>query len=184
MTTGLGKELRTIRKSHGFSLRDLARRTNLSSSYLSQIENEHVSPSLSSLVRIADALDTTIQRLFEELMTPEGHAVIRREERRRIDCLNNGAKASFLTNSVLSRRFEAVQISLAPGAHTGDDGVYERSGSLLMLVLDGRVRATLGEAEYDLHKGDSLNMESRASHFVKNTNDGPSEILFIVVPER
>jgi transcriptional regulator with XRE-family HTH domain len=182
MNEQIGREIKRIRTKYNFSLRDLAGKIECSPSYLSQVENGKVSPSLSSLVRIADALGTTIQQLFEEMMRPEENPVIRQTERRRIDSINTGVQASFLTNAILSRHFEVAQISLDPGASTGEDGVYKRSGSQLMVVLQGRVRVTLGDSDYELAEGDSLNMVSRAPHYVKNTAEGSSQLLFIVVP--
>ena len=182
MNEQIGQEIKRIRKEYDYSLRALAEKIECSPSYLSQVENGKISPSLSSLVKIADALDTTIQRLFEEMMNPEEDPVIRRDERRHIDSINTGVQASFLTNSLLSKYFEVAQITLDPTASTGEDGVYKRSGSQLMIVLSGRVRVTLGETVYELSEGDSLNMVSRAPHYVKNITSEKSQLLFIVVP--
>jgi len=60
----IGDTIRTIRKDKELTLKQMSRRTGLSISLLSQIERAESSPSISSLYKIAVALDTRIQHLF------------------------------------------------------------------------------------------------------------------------
>jgi transcriptional regulator with XRE-family HTH domain len=62
---GLGSAIRARRLSRSLSLVDLASTADLSQPFLSQVENGRARPSLLSLRRIADALGTTPQALFE-----------------------------------------------------------------------------------------------------------------------
>ncbi|MEZ4226777.1 MAG: response regulator [Polyangiaceae bacterium] len=60
----IGDTIRTMRKSKELTLKQMSRRTSLSISLLSQIERAESSPSISSLYKIAVALETKIQDLF------------------------------------------------------------------------------------------------------------------------
>ncbi len=60
----IGDTIRGIRKDKELTLKQMSRRTGLSISLLSQIERAESSPSISSLYKIAIALDTRIQDLF------------------------------------------------------------------------------------------------------------------------
>lgn len=60
----IGSTIRSIRKESGLTLKQMARRTSLSVSLLSQIERAESSASISSLYKIASALDTRITQLF------------------------------------------------------------------------------------------------------------------------
>jgi len=60
----IGDTIRTIRKEKELTLKQMSRRTGLSISLLSQIERAESSPSISSLYKIAVALDARIQDLF------------------------------------------------------------------------------------------------------------------------
>lgn len=62
----IGETVRNLRKKHTLTLKDMARRTGLSVSLLSQIERAESSASISSLYKIAVALDVRIQDLFGE----------------------------------------------------------------------------------------------------------------------
>ena len=62
----IGETVRNLRKEHDLTLKQMARRTGLSVSLLSQIERAESSASISSLYKIAAALDVRIQDLFGE----------------------------------------------------------------------------------------------------------------------
>ncbi|ACY17646.1 response regulator [Haliangium ochraceum] len=60
----IGRNIRELRKTRGLTLKQLSRRTNLSVSLLSQIERAESSASVSSLFKVATALDVPITELF------------------------------------------------------------------------------------------------------------------------
>jgi DNA-binding NtrC family response regulator len=60
----IGKNIRELRKSRGLTLKQMSRRTKLSVSLLSQIERAESSASVSSLFKVATALDVKITELF------------------------------------------------------------------------------------------------------------------------
>jgi two-component system, OmpR family, response regulator len=62
----IGDTIRSLRKVKDLTLKQMSRRTNLSVSLLSQIERAESSASISSLYKIATALDARIQDLFGE----------------------------------------------------------------------------------------------------------------------
>jgi len=62
----IGESIRSLRKDKDLTLKQMSRRTGLSVSLLSQIERAESSASLSSLYKIAAALDVRVQSLFGE----------------------------------------------------------------------------------------------------------------------
>jgi len=60
----IGETIRGLRKERSLTLKQMARRTGLSVSLLSQIERAESSASISSLYKIATALDVKIRELF------------------------------------------------------------------------------------------------------------------------
>lgn len=62
----IGETIRGLRKDRSLTLKQMARRTGLSVSLLSQIERAESSASISSLYKIAVALDVPIKQLFGE----------------------------------------------------------------------------------------------------------------------
>lgn len=62
--SAIGRQIRDLRKARGLTLKQMARRTNLSVSLLSQIERAESSASVSSLFKVATALDVRLTDLF------------------------------------------------------------------------------------------------------------------------
>jgi DNA-binding NtrC family response regulator len=62
----IGRNIRELRKARGLTLKQMSRRTKLSVSLLSQIERAESSASVSSLFKVATALDVRITELFGE----------------------------------------------------------------------------------------------------------------------
>jgi DNA-binding NtrC family response regulator len=60
----IGRNIRELRKGRGLTLKQMSRRTKLSVSLLSQIERAESSASVSSLFKVATALDVKITELF------------------------------------------------------------------------------------------------------------------------
>lgn len=67
----LGAKISLLRKSHNLKITDLAEMTGLTSSMISQLERALVSPSISTLKKICEAMNIPISYLFEEARPAE-----------------------------------------------------------------------------------------------------------------
>src|SRR5680860_139692 len=92
----LGFRIKKYRKKNKISLKELAEKVGLSASFLSQIESEKTYPSLQSLKKIADALQTTIGNLIGETETKKNNMVIKSKDRRIINHLGKGIEVQLL----------------------------------------------------------------------------------------
>jgi len=66
----LGSRLKGLRLKAGLTLRELARQTNVSPSFVSQIENGKSQPSVATLYAFAQLLDVSIDELFDPRSEP------------------------------------------------------------------------------------------------------------------
>lgn len=62
----VAKAIRSLRQRSGLSQRQLALRMGVPRTYVSKIENEKATPTLSSLARLAQALEVTVPDLLSE----------------------------------------------------------------------------------------------------------------------
>ncbi len=60
------KKLRDLRKSKGLTLKELSTKTNLSISFISDIEHNRSNPSISTLKILCNALDVPVTYLLED----------------------------------------------------------------------------------------------------------------------
>src|SRR2546425_11296955 len=79
----LGSAIRRLREERNLSLKEVAERSELTPSFLSQVERNLTSPSVASLRKVAQAFGVPLTALFQGPPVPENH-VVRRNERRQL----------------------------------------------------------------------------------------------------
>src|ERR1700690_1765807 len=70
----LGRTARRLRESQNLTLADVARRADISSAMLSRLETGRVSPSLETIVALAQSLGVGPAQLLQEMGDEEGDA--------------------------------------------------------------------------------------------------------------
>src|SRR6476469_2746049 len=79
-TVSLGTKLRNLRHERGLTMKEVASLSDLTESFISQVERDSVNPSVASLLRIANVLGVYIADLFEQPIKPN-RRVVRASER-------------------------------------------------------------------------------------------------------
>lgn len=175
----VGERVRAIRQLRRLTLKEVAERTGLSESFLSQAERGLTSASIASLQRIAAALGVAVSDLF----APDGTRrprVSRREARQFVAWGKLGRKA--LLTPKPFQHLEVVVAELDPGGSTGDEAYRHGDSEELFFVLCGRVRLQLEGETYELGPGDSVQYRSSTPHRVVNHGQEPAEVMFVVSP--
>src|SRR5512143_2784891 len=80
----VGAWVRRLRTEQRMSLRNLASRTDFSPSFISQVENGVVSPSIASMEKIANALGVTLGEFFAAASGGEGGLIVRVADRMQV----------------------------------------------------------------------------------------------------
>ena len=175
----IGEVIKQLREKNGLSLRTLATRVDFSASFLSQLENGQVSPSIASLERIVTELGVTLADLFEASQK-SGARVVRAESRPGFTSEWSRARVESLSGAGARSQLEAIAVTLEPrGAsgkhptrHAVDQFAYMLKGDLTLVLEDERL---------ELSAGDCLVIPARAAHRWVNTNPEPSEVLLVFV---
>ncbi len=169
-----GNHLRKLRKERGFSLREVARRTDLTASFLSQVEHGISSVSLDSLARMAEALDVPLMYFLEEQQddienlsthldpepcedidrTRQYSPVVRAGCRPRLIIPPSGVEYQLLVPH-LSQKLEAVIGRLSPGSSNIARRLRQETEEFIY-ILSGELLVGLGDTEYTLKPGDSI----------------------------
>ena len=173
----IGEVLRRLREEQGLSLRTLAVRVGFSASFLSQVENGAVSPSISSLERIAGELGVTLADLFVASQPP-ATAVIRAHARSGFTSDWSHARIESLTPALEHRRINAVLVTLASGGLSGKQpstSPTEQFG----YVLQGSVCLFLPDERIEMETGDAVVIPTRALHRWENQSPAPAQILLV-----
>src|SRR5262245_7475717 len=116
--TGIGQELRRLRKAKQLSVRGLAAQLGFSPSFISQVENGQASPSIASSERIAAALGVGLRDLFPESQSLS-QAFVRTSERPVIFSEWSKARIEALTQPYAPVPIDAILVDLKPGGSSG-----------------------------------------------------------------
>jgi XRE family transcriptional regulator, regulator of sulfur utilization len=174
----IGKQIRQLRLKRHVSVRAFAVQTGFSASFISQLENGQVSPSLGSLQKIADALGVTLGEFFATPQDGEEVLIVRAAERRRLDSTWTDAHLEALGPMSRGRKLEPVLAIFGPGGRSGKHS-HAHSLDQFAFVVKGRVTLTLGDEDQELVPGDAVTLPANAPHRWENRSDGPVEILIV-----
>jgi transcriptional regulator with XRE-family HTH domain len=175
----VGKQLRTLRAELGLSLRQLSEKVSVSPSTLQKIENNQISPTLSTMVKISRGLDKTLQFFLEPppertdiVFCPEG-------QRRRIDPPDVKFSIELLTEGLSDQRLSALLVRVPPkGRRTHP----RHQGEELQHCLQGTVAVTIHGKPYRLRPGDTLHFKSDLPHSWANVGENEAAVLLICAP--
>lgn len=175
----IGEHIHGLRLKRHVSLRTFAAQTGFSPSFISQLENGLVSPSLGSLQRIAAALGVTLGEFFAATGgNADERLIVRRSDRRRFDSTWTDAHLEALGSMNRRLRLEPVLAIFGPGGKSGKH-VHSHPGEEFAFVLNGRVTLTLSDEQTELHAGDAVTLPAGAPHRWENQAAEPVEILLI-----
>ncbi len=147
----IGKRINLRRKELGLSLRELGDLAGVTASFLSQIENEQVSPSLNSLQSISTALKVPIFYLLNE--GTNGN-VVRANERTKVFFPDSKIGYDLLTSD-FSKQMMSYIIQMEPHA-TRVAVPLSKSTEQWMHVISGRMRIVVSEDTFYLDEGDTV----------------------------
>ena len=171
----VGAQIKRWRSERGLTLANVAERSGLNVGYLSQIENDKASPSLTCLASIGEALDVPIAWfLIEDAPEPK---VVRRQDRPirqveygRVEQVDGGTGRDVSVIEVVGRSGGRIDAH----AHAGDEH---------HLVLRGRFRMHQGDHVIEIGPGDYVRWDGAIPHDGEIVGDEEAAMLIVrVVP--
>jgi transcriptional regulator with XRE-family HTH domain len=195
------QRLRDAREASGLSLRQLARRLDISPSALSQIETGKSRPSVRTLYAVVSELGISLDELFghhgsEEAeeppaeasagWTPSGpiHRPLLREPDRPVLDLDTGVQWQRLTADH-DPLVDFLEVTYEPGGASNAHGKLVRhAGREYGVVLSGELEVTVGFETYVVGVGDSISFNSDEPHVLANRSKKPATAIWFVVGRR
>jgi transcriptional regulator with XRE-family HTH domain len=181
MSIDVGAKLRSVRVAFGLSQRALARRAGVTNGLISLIEQNRVSPSVSSLKKVLDGVPMTLAEFFtlDEASAPQMFFVADELVEVGSEMVSKRLVAAQRSGRQLSIQYERY----APGSATGDEMLAHR-GEEGGLVIRGRVELTIGGSTRVLGPGDAYYFASQLPHRFRNVGREVCEIVSCVTPPR
>jgi transcriptional regulator with XRE-family HTH domain len=174
----IGDKIKRRRETLGYSLRTLAKMTNLSASFLSQVELDRTNMSLSSLHSVAAALEVPLLYFLGEktptidstMMKKEGGSqfpesdgydrIITKDARTKLIMQKSGVTYELLVPG-MGRKMVAFQRSLSPGHEHPVRRVLKEPTEEFVYVISGDLMIELTTGIYVVHPEETMYFEGQ-----------------------
>lgn len=190
----LGGKLRAEREKQGITVREMARRVDVSPSLVSQIERGLVTPSVGTLWSMTTELGLVMDELFTD--TEHGNAAPRQgntaQERRAHSHVQQGHNRQHirLAGGVAWERLTAqpddevefLYVRYEAGAEScPENSFFRHGGKEYAYLLEGRLGLQIGFDRYELSPGDSVSFESHIPHRLWAIGDEPATAIWVII---
>jgi DNA-binding XRE family transcriptional regulator len=161
----IANHVRSRRLEIGLNVGQLAERTGISKGMLSKIENAQTSPSLSTLERLATALDMPVTSLFRGLAEERDAVFVKAGSGPEI--VRKGTRAGHTYELLGSlrgpyKRVEPLLVSLVESSEVFP--LFQHPGIEMLYMLEGTMEYSYGREHFRMQKGDTLQFEGDIPH--------------------
>ena len=178
--SGVGADLRALRKSRGLTLTDLALRVGRSIGWLSQVERGMTEPAVDDLRKLAETLEQPISFFFGRPATPpeECGIVVRAGGRRVLGTADAGLVEELLSPD-LGGPFQILRCVFAPGAERAEH--LCRPTDEAGYIISGTLELDIGERTFRLDPGDSFRVAAQRTRW-RNPGGVPCVVIWVIAP--
>ena len=160
----IGNKLKELRVLKGLTQEELADRSELSKGFISQLERNLTSPSITTLMDILQCLGTSIGEFFNE--APDEQIVFGKQDYFvKVDTEYKN-EIKWIIPNAQKNTMEPIYLTLEAGGSTCPDTPHE--GEEFGYILQGTVSIHLGNKTYKAKKGESFYYTADKTHFLSS----------------
>ena len=173
----IGLKLKELRIQKALTQEELADRAELSKGFISQLERNLTSPSISTLTDILQCLGTNLNEFFSE--EDDSQIVFKSEDffEKVDDELHN--KIEWIIPNAQKNEMEPIRLTLAPGGSTYPDLPHE--GEEFGYVLSGSLKIHLGSKIHSAKKGEAFYFTPAKKHYLEAGKSGAT-VIWVTSP--
>ncbi len=172
----IGLKLKELRVLKGLTQEELADRAELSKGFISQLERNLTSPSITTLTDILQCLGTSLGEFFNE--TPEEQIVFGKADYFEKYDLDLGNSIKWIIPNAQKNVMEPLLLKLEANGATYPDNPHE--GEEFGYVLQGSVAIHLGSKTYRAKKGESFYFTPDKKHYL--TSKSGAVLIWVSSP--
>jgi len=178
----MGKRIKKKRESLNLLIKDLSRKIGVTPSLISQIENGKAYPSIVTLKKVADALQTSVGELIGENENSIKHPLVKVNERRLAKVNALGTASYLLSNHFPGKQIEPYIIKFKKLSDSKEIMTSNFPGQEFCFVLKGGFEVFMNGETHELKEGEGFYFDSNRSHLFKNITKEVAELLWIILP--
>ncbi len=174
MSLDVGTHLKAVRQMYGLSQRELAKRAGVTNGLISLIEQNRVSPSVSSLKKVLDGIPMALADFFTLDLGGQPQVFFPREE---LSDIGTGSVELRLVGSRTPARSMAIlHERYAANADTGEE-MLTHPGEEGGVIVKGKIELTVGGESRILGPGDAYYFKSSIPHRFRNVGRDECEMV-------
>ena len=181
LTVSIGEKIRALRQEGKLSIQKLSDRSGVSPAGIYKIEINEMTPSITTLMKIAGALSKRVSYFVEESESVKNVEFVPRGSRPSAYNKVSRIKVENIAARLEDCKMYSGIMTIKKGGGTGDEAVVH-IGEELFHCLEGELEVTVGEKTYHLTEGDTLHMKSNLPHHWRNPGKGETRILYVLTP--
>lgn len=174
MSLDVGTHLKAVRQMYGLSQRELAKRAGVTNGLISLIEQNRVSPSVSSLKKVLDGIPMALADFFTLDLGGKPQVFFPREELANIG--TEDVALHLVGGRLAKRSMSILHERYAPGADTGEE-MLTHAGEEGGVIVKGKIEVTVGGEARVLNVGDAYYFKSSIPHRFRNIGREECEIV-------
>jgi transcriptional regulator with XRE-family HTH domain len=174
MNIDVGAHLKAVRQMYGLSQRELAKRAGVTNGLISLIEQNRVSPSVSSLKKVLDGIPMALADFFTMDLGGKPQVFFPRDELPNIGTAS--VELRLVGGRLAQRSMSILHERYAANADTGEE-MLTHAGEEGGIVLKGRIELTVGGESRVLGAGDAYYFKSSVPHRFRNLGREECEIV-------
>ena len=178
----LSQRLKSLRTERGKTLEEVATAAGLTRGWLSKVENFRLTPSLTALAQIADALDVSMSELFAGLDEKPKVVIVPSTARKTMERDTGISELVYeaLAHTRPSRRMDPFVITVPKTDHRP---LMNHAGEEFLFVLQGPVVLEYDGQSHKMHTGDAAYFDSSIDHRLVNEDETPAQVLSVFYGE-
>lgn len=179
----IGTYLKQLRLEKGYTLNDVAHKLSMSASFLSQLENMKLSPSLESLQKILNYYAVNLSDFFRQI-EQKRFIIVRHGDEKPLEMSEGGIRLTPLASKLQNNSLETYIVKFSNSAVI-ETAVLpkEINGERIVYVINGKITVLIDkETPVELEKGDSINYKSHVQCILRTFDGNESEIIISGIP--
>jgi transcriptional regulator with XRE-family HTH domain len=175
----IGPRLRELRLQQSLSLQQLAERAGVSAAAIHKIERNGMVPTITTLLKLADAFDRPVGYFVDEEADGAGPvAFTPAPERGAAYSPHAGVNAQSISGSYARFFLDGAVTTIEAGAGSGP-ALDQHQGEELVFLLDGTLAFEVDGIDYRLGAGDALHFRTDRPHRWLNSDTTVARVLWI-----
>ena len=172
---GFGELIKQLRQARSWSEAELAQKTGQTPEFIEQVESDEVSPSVSFILRMAQAMEVDPSTFLGK----EEKASIRDRRAQAYHQRTQQYSYVTLTPGAENSHLRAFMITIEP--HQAHKPVaYKHDGEEFIYVMEGDLQLTLGTKVKKFKPGESVHFNSDVPHKLKSLSSEPTRCLVVL----